>query len=190
MNDYIESLIFKLRNTTFSCRQQEASSYEEGMQRLVDAFTEAKQKQTCVYFVGNGGSAAIAIHMTADFMKNGGMKTNSLYDSSVMTCMGNDYGYEHVFSRPLGRLICEGDLLVAISSSGRSPNILNAIKTAKEKKVTVITFTGFAPDNPARKSGDLSVYVPCDRYGIVESIHNLILQQVVDEILERDGTGE
>ena len=190
MDSYIKLLFDRLENTVFSSQQHEASSYEEGMRRLVGAFTEVKRKQKCACFVGNGGSAAIASHMTADFMKNGGMKTCSPYDSSVMTCMGNDYGYENVFSRPLGRLINEGDLLVAISSSGRSPNILNANKTAREKKAAVITLTGFAPDNPARRSGDLSVYVPCDKYGIVESIHNLILQQAVDEILERDGTGE
>ena len=84
-------------------------------------------------------------------------------------------------------LVREGDLVVAISSSGDSHNIINAIETAKMKKATVITFTGFKSDNKARQMGDINVYVPCEMYGIVESVHNLILQQIVDLIMERDG---
>lgn len=120
-------------------------------------------------------------------MKNGGMNTYSLYDNSVTTCMGNDYGYEYIFSRPIEFLAKEHDLLVAISSSGNSRNILYAIEAAKKKNAAVITFTGFKPDNKARQLGDINVYVPCEKYGIVESIHNLILQQVVDMVMERDG---
>ena len=77
--------------------------------------------------------------------------------------------------------------MVAISSSGKSKNILYAIEAAKKKHAEVITFTGFKPDNKARQLGDINVYVPCEKYGIVESIHNLILQQIVDTIMERDG---
>ena len=76
---------------------------------------------------------------------------------------------------------------MAVSSSGNSRNIINAINVTKEKKASVITFTGFLPDNKARQLGDINVYVPCEKYGIVESIHNLMLQQVVDVIMERDG---
>ncbi len=67
----------------------------------MDAFSGHKEKKSQLFFIGNGGSSAIASHMTADFMKNGGMNTYSLYDNAVTTCMGNDYGYEHIFSRPL-----------------------------------------------------------------------------------------
>ena len=153
----------------------------------MDTFTEKKRAGAKVYFIGNGGSAAIASHMTADFMKNGGMNTVSLYDNAVTTCMGNDYGYEHVFSKPLSFLVSEGDLLVVISSSGKSQNIINSIDVAGEKGVTVVSLTGFDDDNPARAMADASVYVPSHKYGIVESIHNLILQEIVDIIMERDG---
>ena len=76
---------------------------------------------------------------------------------------------------------------MAISSSGNSSNILNAIETARLKGAAVITFTGFEPNNRAKQTGDVNVYVPCKKYGIVESIHNVMLQQVVDLIMERDG---
>lgn len=187
MESYIDKLIEKLYATQFLRGSQGSPSYEEGVQLLVDVFTEHKQAGNQVFFIGNGGSAAIASHMTADFMKNGGMKTYSLYDNAVMTCMSNDYGYENIFSRPLAFLAKQGDLLVAISSSGNSPNIIRAIDTVTEKKGVVVTFTGFCPDNKAKQRGDINVYVPCEKYGMVESIHSIILQQVVDTILERDG---
>ena len=153
----------------------------------MDAFSGHKEKKSQLFFIGNGGSSAIASHMTADFMKNGGMNTYSLYDNAVTTCMGNDYGYEHIFSRPLEFLAREGDLLIAISSSGNSKNIINAIEVAAGKKAFTITLTGFGADNRAKGMGDINVYVPICKYGMVESIHNLILQQIVDMIMERDG---
>ncbi len=187
-NAYIRELLEKLENTeVWKGTAEKCGSYDAGMKLLVDAFTAHKKRNSQLFFIGNGGSSAIASHMTADFMKNGGMNTYSLYDNAVTTCMGNDYGYAHIFSRPMEFLVRENDLVVAISSSGNSENILNAIETARGKKAAVITFTGFQPDNRAKGLGDINVYVPCEKYGIVESIHNLILQQIVDLIMERDG---
>ena len=187
-DDYIKELIACLEETQVSIREgQKALGLQEGISVLLERFTDHKRRGSQCFFVGNGGSAAIASHMTADYMKNGGMNTYSLYDNAVTTCMGNDYGYEYIFSRPMEFLIREGDLLVAISSSGNSVNIMNAIETAREKKAAVITFTGFEADNKVRKMGDVNVYVPCNKYGMVESIHNLMLQQVVDLIMDRDG---
>ena len=120
-------------------------------------------------------------------MKNGGMKTYSLYDNSVTTCMGNDYGYEYIFSRPLEFLGNKGDLLVAISSSGNSQNIVNAVQVARKKDMEVLTLSGFRKENRIIGMGVYNIYVPVSHYGMVESIHNLILQQIVDTILERDG---
>lgn len=186
MDKYTQNLFEALNNTKFSVKGKNLS-YTDGIDTLVETVTEIKRAGAEVYFIGNGGSAAIASHMTADYMKNGGMNTVSLYDNAVMTCMGNDYGYEYVFSKPLSFLSKSDDLLVAISSSGKSQNIINAIEIVRKNKGKIITFTGFDKDNPIRQMGDINVYVPCDKYGMVESIHNLILQQVVDEIMERDG---
>lgn len=186
--EYLDKLIESLEITRIYNREGIAcKDYEEAMQKLLELFTEAKQEGKQVFFIGNGGSAAISSHMTADFMKNGGMKTYSLYDNSVTTCFGNDYGYEYIFSRPLEFLANEGDLLVAVSSSGNSQNIVNAIEVAQKKAMKIITFTGFRKDNRMIHSGDYNLHVPIEHYGIVESIHNLILQQIVDVILERDG---
>ena len=186
--EYQKQLIDRIEHTKFLKEGSNSDlGYEEGMRELVSMFSVIKKKEHQVFFVGNGGSSAIASHMTADFMKNGGMRTYNLYDNAVTTCMGNDYGYEYIFSKPLELLLNEGDLLIAISSSGNSHNIINAIEVAKNKKAQVITFTGFKENNKAKQLGGFNVYVPIEHYGIVESIHNLLLQQVVDVILERDG---
>lgn len=187
MNRYIKEFIKILENTQIYVENGQELDYETGISKLIECFTRHKENETQIFFIGNGGSSAIASHMTADFMKNGGMKTYSLYDNAVTTCMGNDYGFEYVFSRPLEFLIKREDLLVAISSSGNSKNIINAILTAREKGTEIITFTGFQADNQVKQLGSLNIYVPCQKYGIVESIHNLILQQIVDLIMERDG---
>lgn len=185
-NKYIEKLI-ECKKKIQVIQGCEMRLIDKGFHLILDLFQRYKINQDTLFFVGNGGSAAIASHMTADFMKNGGLKTYSLYDNAVTTCMGNDYGYEFVFSKPLDFLLKENDLLVAISSSGNSQNIINAISVAKDKGANVITFTGFREDNQVKQMGDINVWVPCEEYGIVESIHNLLLQQIVDTITERDG---
>lgn len=188
-NEYVIELIEKITNTEIWYKSSESYlGYNEGIDLLFETFLKHKKQKSKLFFVGNGGSAAIASHMTADFMKNGGMNTYSLYNCAVTTCMGNDYGYEYIFSRQLDYLLGVGDLLVAISSSGNSLNILNAVKTAKEKNATIITFTGFEANNKVRQMGDVNVYVPCKKYGIVESVHNLMLQQIVDLIAEKEGS--
>lgn len=185
--EYQETLIEKLKMTQYTTGDNQVLGFEAGMDCLASMFLNIKSSKNSVFFIGNGGSSAIASHMTADFMKNGGIRTISLYNSAVTTCLGNDYGYGYVFSKQLEYLTQEGDLLVAISSSGNSENIINAAGTATNLNASVVTFTGFSSDNRLRGMGNLNVYVPARHYGIVESVHNLILQQVVDIILERDG---
>lgn len=185
--EYINDLYDGLKKTELHIGNEVLFEYEKIMEKLVELFSEIKESKKQVFFIGNGGSAAISSHMTADFMKNGGMNTYSLYDSAVTTCMGNDYGYEHVFDRPLSFLGQEGSLLVAISSSGDSKNISLAIDAALENRMRVLTLTGFKAENIAKTKGHYNIYVPIEEYGKVESIHNIILQQVVDEIMYRDG---
>lgn len=187
-NKYVNELIQTLEHIEiWSGTNSKYADYDEGITVLLDTFSRHKRQGSQLFFIGNGGSSAIASHMTADFMKNGGMNTYSLYDHAVTTCMGNDYGYVYIFSRPMEFLVKEDDLLVAISSSGNSLNIINAIETARKKNAEIITFTGFESENKAKGMGDLNVYVPCMKYGIVESVHNLILQQIADMIMDRDG---
>lgn len=183
---YRERLMAALQNTMLD----EKLLDDFLLRRLVDGFEACRENRGNVYFIGNGGSAGIAMHMTADFLKNGRMKTHSMHDGPTLTCLGNDYGYEYVFSKQLEIVAEKGDLLVAISSSGNSPNVLEAVRIAKEKGCKVITLSGFKPDNKLRPLGEYNIYVPSMEYGIVESIHNLILQQIVDEIMAMDKENE
>ncbi len=177
---YRERLCDAWGKTKFCTEQDDSSNIEV----LIDVFRAVRESGKLLYFIGNVGSAGIAVHMTADFLKNGRMRTVSMYNPATITCLGNDFGYDFVFSKQLGLLARPGDLLVAISSSGNSPNILHGIETAKEKGCRVVTLTGFREDNQARHMGELNIYVPSIEYGIVESVHNIILQQVVDALME------
>ena len=121
-----------------------------------------------LFFIGNGGSAAIAGHMATDYTKNGGMPSLAFNDASLLTCFGNDFGYENVFAKAIEYHGRAGDTLIAISSSGRSPSILNAVNAARKLGCDVVTLSGFSPDNPLRDMGDINFHVENDRYGLVE----------------------
>ena len=131
-------------------------------------------------FVGNGGSAAIASHMATDYSKNGGIRSLALNDSSMLTCLGNDLGYDRVFAKQIELHGRNGDLVIAVSSSGRSPNILNAVEAAEAAGCSVITLSGFGPDNPLRGKGEVNFYIASDRYGFVEIGHLTICHAILD----------
>jgi D-sedoheptulose 7-phosphate isomerase len=131
-------------------------------------------------FVGNGGSAAIASHMATDYSKNGGVRSLALNDASMLTCLGNDLGYDRVFAKQIELHARSGDLVIAISSSGRSANILNAVDAAAAAGCTIATMSGFTPDNPLRRKGEWNFYVASDRYGFVEIGHLTICHAVLD----------
>jgi len=97
--------------------------------------------------------------------------------------------FEEVFALPLSRLARSGDLLIAISSSGNSPNILRAVDTARSIPAEIVTLTGQGADNRARLRGDLNFYVPSSRYGWVECAHQLILHYWLDQYLNLHGEG-
>jgi D-sedoheptulose 7-phosphate isomerase len=137
-----------------------------------------------IMFVGNGGSAAIASHVVVDFF-NAGMRATAFNDGPLLTCMGNDYGYEQVFAKPISLHARPGDLLVAISSSGQSRNILNAVAAGRERGCAVITLSGFRPDNPLRALGDHNFYVASTSYGYVEIAHQALCHAFFDLLKQK-----
>lgn len=155
-------------------------SLADAVEWSVAAVGLAKQQRGRIYFIGNGGSAGVASHMAIDWMKNGGFDATAFNDGALLTCLANDLGFDQVFALPLSRNARPGDVLIAISSSGRSPNILNATRAAKDAGARVITLSGFAPDNPLRISGDMNFYVPSSLYGFVEIAHLTICHGLLD----------
>ncbi|HKW93662.1 MAG TPA: SIS domain-containing protein [Methylomirabilota bacterium] len=162
-------------------------SYEEGVRRAVDVVRGQTGAGRKVIFVGNGGSAAIASHQAVDYWKNGGMRALAFNDPALLTCVGNDFGYPHVFEKPVAMFADAGDVLIAISSGGWSENILRATAAAAEARCRVITLSGFRPDNPLRGRGELNFYVPSESYGFVEITHLAVCHCIVDTIIAERG---
>jgi len=162
--------------------------FAEGLKQAVQMVLDVQKKKRKVVVVGNGGSAAISSHITVDIWKNGGIRAVAFNDTSLLTCVGNDYGYEHVFAKPVEMFCDPDDLVVVISSSGNSQNIINAARAAKEARCGVISFSGFKTDNSLRKEGNLNFYVPSLSYGVVEVTHLLLLHSIVDEVIGRNQT--
>jgi D-sedoheptulose 7-phosphate isomerase len=131
-------------------------------------------------FIGNGGSAGICSHMATDYSKNGGMRSLAFNDGSMLTCLGNDLGYENVFAKQIDLHAVESDLLIAISSGGKSKNILEAVGVGRRRGCRVVTLSGFGADNPLRKLGDMNFYLGSDQYGYVEVGHLAILHAILD----------
>jgi D-sedoheptulose 7-phosphate isomerase len=180
VDSYFETLSALVRGaeiTDQSGRPMPASQAFETVAKAAHAAHDAGNK---IIFVGNGGSAGIASHLAIDFSKNGGMRAQAFNDSSALTCLGNDYGYEHVFAKQIEFHGRPGDLLVAISSSGRSPNILNAVTAARRLGCTVVTFSGFGEDNELRATGDVNLYVRSREYGFVEVVHLTLCHAILD----------
>ena len=115
-----------------------------------------------------------------DYWKNGGIRATAFNDAALLTCLSNDYGYEQVFAKPIEMMSQAGDLLIAISSSGRSLNILNGVAAARKNGCGVVTFSGFAADNPLRSLGNINFYVPSESYGYVEITHLSICHSILD----------
>ena len=130
--------------------------------------------------IGNGGSAAIASHMHNDLCKAVGIRAIIFNEPSLLTALSNDHGYGCVFERPIELWADSGDLLLAISSSGQSENILRAVRASLAPGCQVITLSGFKSDNPLRGMGHLNFYVPAQDYGLVELVHSGLTHFLTD----------
>lgn len=147
----------------------------DAMGTLKQSFKDCHARGNKVILLGNGGSSAIASHMAIDFTKNGGIRAVSLNDFPTLTCLSNDFGYNHVFSKQLEYYARPGDVVVCISTGGKSQNIRNAAHTATVMGLPVYTFSGMHDDNPLRSAGILNFYVRSFDYGIVEISHLTLL---------------
>ena len=165
----------------------ESLPFDQGVEQAMRIISVAAQSGRRLFFVGNGGSAAIASHMATDYTKNGGMRAQAFNDASLLTCLGNDLGYPRVFAFPIERFADPGDVVIAISSSGQSDNIVVAADAAAGQGCRVISLSGFTTANRLRAIGDLRFYVPSFEYGQVEILHLVICHCVLDNLMARQG---
>ncbi len=153
------------------------------LENLVSIFLEANNNNNKIMLVGNGGSATIADHLTIDFINAAGIRAVNFNDPALITCFSNDYGYENWVERALDCYANSGDVLVLISSSGQSKNMLVGARKAKSLGLDVITLTGFSSNNPLRGLGDINLWVDSNEYNIVEMTHHIWLLAAVDYII-------
>ena len=149
-----------------------------------DLLLEVNNNNKKILIFGNGGSAAIASHFSVDLTKNAGIRCVNYNEADLITCFANDYGFERWVEKSVDFYGDEGDLLIVISSSGSSKNMLNGIKAARNGNFNaVVTFTGFTKDNPLRQLGDINLWVESKAYNFIENIHQIWLLAVVDLII-------
>jgi D-sedoheptulose 7-phosphate isomerase len=157
---------------------------EEGMARWCEMTRCLRDAGRTMYFIGNGASASMASHMSADACKNGMLRCSCFNEISLLTAISNDVSYEQAFAVPLRRFGNAGDMLVAISSSGNSPNVIAGIAAARDMGMKVVTLSGMSLENRSRQAGDLNFYVPASSYGVVESCHQVILHSWLDQYID------
>ena len=187
VENYYRLLNDRINATRVTDGEGNTLSLEHGVARSCDLILDSTGAGGTVMFIGNGGSSSISSHMAIDFWKNGDMKSTAFNDFAQLTCLGNDCGYEHIFGKPIDMFANKGDVLVAISSSGRSPNIMAGVEAARNKQCSVITMSGFSPDNPLGASGDLNFHVPDGNYGPVEILHQSLCHCILDRIMASQG---
>jgi len=150
---------------------------------LKNMIIDTNQKGKKLIFLGNGGSAAISSHVAVDLSKNAKIRAINFNEAGLITCLANDYGYEEWMAKAIEMYGDQGDLIIIISSSGKSLNVIKAARAAKKKGITVVTFTGFEIDNPLKKEGDLNLWLNCRAYNIVEMVHQMWLLSICDVII-------
>lgn len=176
-NKFIERDFDEISRLVLTCKTQKNKFFE-----FYDTLTKLNKKNR-VHIFGNGGSASIVSHFSMDLTNNSKIKCLSYNDASIITCFSNDFKFENWIKRAIEKFGEAKDILILVSSSGKSQNMINAVKAAKQKKFhKIITFTGFEKNNPLKKLGDINFHINSKNYNHIESTHQIMLLSIVDMI--------
>jgi D-sedoheptulose 7-phosphate isomerase len=149
-----------------------------------EMFIATQKMNKKILVIGNGGSAAIASHVSVDLTKSAGIRAINFNEADLLTCFSNDFGYDHAYAKAIEYYGDKDDVLIAISSSGKSANILNAVEQARKTNFKcVITFSGMNTENPLFNSGDINFWVDSRAYNIIENTHQIWMLSLVDLII-------
>jgi D-sedoheptulose 7-phosphate isomerase len=183
-SNYFKSISQGLQESLYYTNQQ-LSEPELFFQTIKNSLKILRETKSKIYFFGNGASAAFANHMALDFSKNGKILSRSLSDSALLTALSNDYSYENAILEFLKiEGVTKDDLVITISSSGNSPNIVSVLNYCKENHIKSLALSGLKKDNKSISLADYSIYVPMKTYGMVECIHQIFLHLILDESME------
>jgi phosphoheptose isomerase len=175
-----------------ACKTIDPDAFDNAAAILLEAYSRDARMFSC----GNGGSASIANHMQCDHVK-GVRNTTDLTPRALslsanvelLTAIANDLGYENVFVHQLESQSRPGDVLIAVSSSGRSPNIVRALTWARDSGLRTIAITGF-DGGAARTAAEVAIHVDCTNYGVVEDVHQAIMHALAQYIRQSRMTAE
>lgn len=184
---YLAAFARLLEQVEITTHRGERLDFDEALGTLVDSILSIKDAHAKIFLIGNGGSSAIVSHTQNDLCKQVGVRAMVFTEGPLLTATANDDGYDAVFHRPIELWADEHDLLIAVSSSGESENVVKAAIAARAKGCRLVTMTGFSPTNRLRQAGDVNVYVPAAIYGYVETAHALIAHCVTDMAMMRVG---
>jgi len=159
------------------------------LDQVAELLVETQRRARKVIVVGNGGSAAISSHLSLDLVKAAGIRAINFNEASLLTCFGNDYGYEHWVAKAIGFYGDPGDLAILISSSGQSQNMINGALAAKAQGLRIVTFSGFRAENPLRGLGDINIWADSQSYNLVEMTHQVWLLSIIDKLIDEKGAG-
>jgi D-sedoheptulose 7-phosphate isomerase len=160
---------------------------DESIEELINVknlLLDVSSNHKKVLIFGNGGSAAIASHFSVDLTKNAKLRCLNLNEASLITCFANDYGFDRWVEKAIDFYGDEGDLLIVISSSGESLNMINGVKAARKGNFhSVITLSGFSEHNSLKKLGDINLFADNKSYNFVENTHQIWLLAITDLVI-------
>ena len=146
----------------------------------VSLISNCKNKNGKIYIIGNGGSSSIASHVSVDFIKAAKIPSVTFNNSNLITCFANDYGHDNWVSEAIKSYTQSDDMIILISSSGTSKNIVNAAKYCKANNLSLITLSGFEKNNPLSQLGNVNIHINSNSYNFIEMSHHIILVAIVD----------
>jgi D-sedoheptulose 7-phosphate isomerase len=186
---YTDAIVAGLQQMIVTDASGSPISAPDGFARWVAMTHEIDERGGQLFIIGNGGSAGMASHMITDALAIGRLRAVALTDPTMLTATANDVSFDDVFALQLDRLGRRGDLLIALSCSGNSANIVRAVETGRDREMQAVTVSAMQPDNACRSRGDLNFYVPLARYGWAQSAHQVILHYWFDLYLDRHRSG-
>lgn len=169
--DYIEDF----------CRTINSAQTQQKNLLLISEILKKTKSKNSIHIFGNGGSAAIASHFSMDLTNNSNLRCMSYNDPAIITCYANDFKFENWVSRAINKYGKKNDVLILISSSGTSKNMINGLKAAKKKQFkNTISFTGFEKNNYLSKNSDINFWINSKKYNVIENSHQFYLLLIVD----------
>ena len=189
LNDYTNEVAGGLLNTVATDSMGSVIDTSDALERIADEAHKRSDLKSTFFFCGNGASCTMAEHISHDCFQNANLLTYTVSETSHITAISNDTSYENVFAYRISKQAADKDVLITISSSGNSPNIIKAIGVAREKGMFIVTLSGKGEDNKSRKMGNLNFFVPLQTYGLVESAHAILLHSWLDLYLDKYKEG-